>query len=131
MHYLRAYHVERNTSSPATVYFYLCVSHSIVLLCLLRIEATCLSVVARSAKSKPCTFDQKWRKFCIVVVLIDLENVDPRSRALHHQEFLCEHTHHPSFVFLARLGAEIAGDIIYAPLQLRNFQPLSSARERN
>ena len=39
----------------------------------------------------------------------DLEDVDLGSPNLHHKEFLCGPTHPPSFVFLAFLGAEIAG----------------------
>ena len=61
-------------------------------------------------------FDQKVREVCIVDV-INLENVDLGSPNLRHKEFLCEPTHPPSFVFLAFLGAEIAGGAEYAPLQ--------------
>ena len=38
----------------------------------------------------------------------DLENVNPKSQNLHQKDFLCGSTHPHSFVFLARLGAEIA-----------------------
>ena len=45
----------------------------------------------------------------------NLKDVDLGSPNLHHKEFLCGPTHPPSFVFLAFLGAEIAGGAEYAP----------------
>ena len=57
----------------------------------------------------------------------DLEDVDLGSPNLHHKEFLCGPTHPQSFVFLAFLGAEIAGGgAEYAPpSRARNSQTLS------
>ena len=63
----------------------------------------------------------------------DLEDVDLRSPNLHHIEFYAGllSTHPPSFVFLAFLGAEIAGGRICPPFPLsreRNSQTLSRGR---
>ena len=45
----------------------------------------------------------------------DLKDDDLGSPNLHHNEFLCGPTEPLSFVFLAFLGAEIAGVAEYAP----------------
>ena len=54
-----------------------------------------------------------------------LEDVDLGSLNLHHKEFLCGPTNPISFVFLAILGAEIAGGIICPLSRARNSQTLS------
>ena len=61
----------------------------------------------------------------------DLEDVDLGSPNLHHKEFLCGPTHPQSFVFLAFLGAEIAGggaEYAPPPSRARNSQTLSRGR---
>ena len=45
----------------------------------------------------------------------DLEDVDLGSPNMHHEKLLCGLTYPPSFVFLAFLGAEIAGGRICPP----------------
>ena len=56
----------------------------------MQIEAICLSLGARPAKAKPYTFDQKSKD--ALMTSFDLENADPKSRNLEHDEFLCEPT---------------------------------------
>ena len=57
---------------------------------------------------------------------LDLEDVDLGSPNLHHKE-LCGPTL-PSYVFLAFLGAEIAGGQNIPPSRARNSQTLSRGR---
>ena len=47
--------------------------------------------------------------FFALMTSFDLEDVDLGSPNLHHKEFLCGPTHPRRFVFLAFLGADIAG----------------------
>ena len=41
-------------------------------------------------------------------------NIDPVTPNFHHNVFLCGPTHLPNLVFLAHVGAEIAGGQLYA-----------------
>ena len=91
---------------------------------LLQIEAICLSLGARPAKAKPCTFSKNGENFALMTSF-DLENVDRRSHNLHRREFLGGLTYPPSLVFLTFLGVEIADTLL--PSRARNSQTLSSA----
>ena len=65
-------------------------------------------------KQSAARLTKKCENFALMTSF-DLEDVDLRSPNLHHKEFLCWSTHPPSFVFLAFLGAEIAGGAEYVP----------------
>ena len=67
-------------------------------------------------------------EFFALMTSFDLENNDLGSQNLYDKEFLCGPTHSPIFVFLAFLGAEIAGGRICLPSRARNSQTLSRGR---
>ena len=66
----------------------------------------CLSLGARQAKAKHCTLDQTWLNSALMTSF-DLESVHPRSRNFTRKVLM--RALPPRFVFLAFLGAEIAG----------------------
>ena len=72
--------------------------------------------VSGQLKRRPAPKPKMAKKIALMTSF-DLENVETRSRTLHQKDFLWEPTHPQSWIFLALLGAEIAGGISnYMPL---------------
>ena len=78
-------------------------------------------------KQSAARLNKKCEKFALMTSF-DLEDVKLGSPNLYHKEFLCGPTQPPSFVFLAFLGAEIAGGQNMPPSGARNSQTLSRGR---
>ena len=87
----------------------------------------CLSLGARPNKAIPCTFNQKWRKFCIDGAILPWKCWS-KVTAFAPERVVMRAYSPPSLVFLALLGAEIAGGIICPLSRAFNSQTLSSAR---
>ena len=77
-------------------------------LLLLPLVAICHSFGSREAQLEPCTFDRRVRTFCNDYVIWPWKYW-PRVTKFAPQRILIRPTYLPNFVFLALMGAEIAG----------------------
>ena len=94
----------------------------------LQIEAICLSLGARPAKAKRCTFDQKVRKFCIDDVIWPWK-CWPRVTKFAPQRVLMRAYPPPKFRASSVSGSrDSRGENMPPPSRARNSQTLSRGR---